>query len=88
MADGMKFEFVIDKDFQDLFLNSPLGPKVLGKMMDDCHFAIVAEDQDWQAAQNFMKGILTRCGINYTGEKMVRCLMPKKTDPAPKVQEE
>ncbi len=78
-----KLEFVIDKDFQDFFLKSPLGPKVLGKMLDDCHFAVVAEDDDWQAAQNFMKGVLTRCGINFTGEKMVRCLMAKKAEPEP-----
>ncbi len=83
-----KLEFVIDKDFQDLFLKSPLGPKVLGKMLDDCHFAVVAEDDDWQAAQNFMKGVLTRCGINYTGEKMVRCLMAKKAEPEPEVGSE
>ena len=70
--------FKLDKDFQDLFLRSPLGPKVLGKMLDSCHFGAVAQDEEWQAAQNFMKIVLVQCGISYTGEKMVRCLMPKK----------
>ncbi len=75
MADeGVK----IDRDFQDLFLKCQLGPKVLGKMLDICHFAIVAEHEDWQAAQNFMKIVLTKCGINYTGEKMVRMLAGPK----------
>lgn len=64
----------LDKDFQDLFLNSPLGPKVLGKMLDACHFGRVADDQEWQVAQNFMKIVLAQCGISFTGERMVRAL--------------
>ena len=80
MTNGNKNIEPADKDYQDLFLRSHLGPKVLGKMMDECHFGQIAIDDQWQAAQNFMKIVLDRCGISFVGEgeKMVRALMKKR----------
>jgi len=80
MINGAKNNEQADKDYQDMFLRSPLGPKVLGKMLDECHFGQIAIDGKWQAAQDFMKIVLDRCGISFVGEgeKMVRALMKKK----------
>lgn len=71
-----------DKNFQDLFLKSRLGPKVLGELLDQCHFGEPSLSDEWQAVQNFMKVILSRCGIGFVGEgeKFVRALMTKKVE--------
>ncbi len=73
-----------DKDFQDLFLRSPLGPKVLGKILDFCDFGDVASDPKWQEAQNFMKIIMDKCGLAYAdeGAKLVRLLAGHKGEKA------
>lgn len=65
-----------DMYFQDLFLRSPLGPKVLGMMLDFCDFGDVATNEKWQHVQDFMKIILDKCGLAYAddGEKLVRAL--------------
>ncbi len=72
-----------DKDFQDLFLKSPLGPKVLGRMLDFCDFGDIAPDPTWREAQNFMKIIMDKCGLSYAdrGEKLVRALSGKRASP-------
>lgn len=69
----------VDKDYQDLYLKSPLGPKVLGKMVDAVGLLDIAQDHEFQIAQNEIKIILTRCGIGLgmTGEQYVRALMTK-----------
>jgi len=75
----------VDKDYQDLFLKSPLGPKVLGKMLDETEFVNIAANEEQQIAQNTMKMFLARCGIGFgiTGEKMVRALVGKKLENVP-----
>lgn len=72
-----------DRDYQAVLLHSPLGPKVLGKMLDSCHFGEIAISEEYQHAQNFMKVILDRCGISYVadGHRMVKSLMKKKEEP-------
>ena len=72
----------VDKDYQDMFLKSPLGPRVLGKMLDETEFGNIAANDEQQVAQNTMKTILARCGIGFgiTGEKMVRALAGKKIE--------
>ncbi len=50
----------VDKDYQDLFLRSSLGPKVLGKIVDECEFMNIAKDDEQQIAQNTVKTILAR----------------------------
>jgi len=72
----------VDKDFQDLFLGSKLGPKVLGKMLTEVSFLNIPETEDKQIAQNFMKKILALCGIGLgmTGEQYVRALAGKKLE--------
>ncbi len=72
----------VDKDYQDLFLKSPLGPKVLGKILDECDFMTIAKDEEQQIAQNTVKIILARCGIGWglNGERMIRALKAKQID--------
>ncbi len=72
----------VDKDIQDFFLKSPLGPKVLGKLLDDCGFLDIAQDENNQVEQNNMKLILSWAGIGFglTGEQYVRALMSKKRE--------
>ena len=72
----------VDKDFQDLFLKSPLGPKVLGKIVDETDFLTIAANEEQQIAQNTVKLILSRCGIGFgmSGEKMIRALAGKKIE--------
>ena len=72
----------VDKDFQDLFLRSPLGPKVLGKILDEAEFMLIADEEQLQMAQNMVKIILDRCGIGLgmTGEQFVRALAGKKLE--------
>ncbi len=74
----------VDKDFQDLLLKSPLGPKVLGKMVDEVHLLDIAADPEQQIAQNEIKIILTRCGIGLgmTGQQYVRALAGVKAQKA------
>lgn len=69
----------VDKDYKALFLQSPMGPKVLGKMLDEVDFFNIARDPEYQVAQNELKTILTRCGIGLgmTGEKFIRRLAGK-----------
>ena len=50
----------VDKDYQNLFLSSRLGPKVLGKIVDECEFMNIAKDDEQQIAQNTVKTILAR----------------------------
>ncbi len=72
----------VDKDYQNLFLGSHLGPKVLGKIIDECEFMTIAKDEEQQIAQNTVKMILARCGIGYglKGEAMIRALAGKKIE--------
>ncbi len=72
----------VDKDYQDLFLKSPLGPKVLGKIIDETDFMTIAANEVQQVAQNTIKRILARCGIGFgmSGERMVRALGGKKIE--------
>ncbi len=72
----------VDKDYQDLFLKSPLGPKVLGKILDECEFMDIAANEEQQITQNTIKMILARCGIGLglNGEKMIRALAGKKIE--------
>lgn len=72
----------VDKDYQDLFLKSPLGPRVLGKMVDEQDFMTIAKDDEQQIAQNVIKVIFARCGIGYgmKGEAMIRALAGKKIE--------
>lgn len=69
----------VDKDFQDFFLKSPLGPKVLGKILDNVEFLDIPEDEEQQVKQDHVKRILRDCGIGLglTGEQYVRALMTK-----------
>jgi hypothetical protein len=53
----------VDKDVKDLFVKSPLGPIVLGKMIDDVNFLGIATDMGTQRAQDEIKIILTKAGI-------------------------
>lgn len=70
----------VDRDFTDLFLKSPLGPKVLGKMMDDVDFFDVAVDLPTQRAQDEIKIILTKAGIGagLKGQNVIRALAGTK----------
>lgn len=70
----------VDRDFQDLFLKSPLGPKVLGKILDDCNFCDIAGSQEEQMEQNHTKLILTWSGIGMgmTGLQYVKALAGHK----------
>ena len=72
----------VDKDMQDFFIKSPLGPKVLGKLLDDCGFLDIAQDQNNQVEQNHMKLILSWSGIGLglTGEQYVRALIRKRLE--------
>ncbi len=73
----------VDKDYQDLFLKSPLGPKVLGKMVDEsCLLERPEDNEQCLAAQNVVKMILTRCGIGegMSGERYIRALAGKKIE--------
>lgn len=81
MAEDKKTRGVfVDKDYQDLFLKSPLGPKVLGKMIDDVDFLNIAPNEELQIAQNEVKAILSRCGIGVglSGYQFVTALKAKK----------
>lgn len=72
----------VDTDFQDLFLRSPLGPRVLGKIVDEVDLLNIADNAEAQIAQNEVKIILTRAGIGLgmTGEQYVRALAGKKLE--------
>jgi len=72
----------VDPDFQDLFLRSKLGPKVLGKIVDEVHFMEVADDEEWQSSQNVVKIIMDRCGIGegITGLQYVKALAGHKLE--------
>ena len=69
----------VDPDYVALFLRSPLGPKVLGKMIDSVDLLNIAQDTEFQGAQNEIKIILSHCGIGYglSGQQYVKALMGK-----------
>ncbi len=73
-------EVFVDKDFQDLFLNTNLGPKVLGKLLDHFEFFKIAKDEAHQEIQNHLKIILSWTGIGHglKGEKFIMALKAKK----------
>ena len=70
----------LDKNYQDLFLNSPLGPKVLGDMIDTAELLDHPENEIQANLQSSVKMILARCGIGLglSGEQYVRALMKGK----------
>lgn len=70
----------VDRDYVALFLRSPLGPKVLGKMIDECELLNIAKDEEQQIEQNHMKIILSRCGIGFgmKGQQYVKGLAGAK----------
>lgn len=72
----------VDKDYQDLFLRSPLGPKVLGKILDDAGFMNIANGDEERIENNVIKMILAHCGIGLgmKGEAMIRALAGKKIE--------
>jgi len=72
----------VDKDFQDLFLKSKLGPTVLGKMIDEFGFLDVTDDPETVASHNVIKTILswTGIGLGLTGIKYIQALAGKKLE--------
>jgi hypothetical protein len=72
----------VDKDFQDLFLKSPLGPKVLGMIVDEVGLLDIASGPQQQIAQDQVKTILSHTGIGLgmSGEQYVRALAKGKLE--------
>ena len=74
----------VDPDFQNLFLKSPAGPKVLGMMLVNCNFFGIAETAEQQGAQNYMKLVLSWTGIGWgmPGDRYIRALAGSKVQSA------
>lgn len=79
MAEQKKHPHV-DPDFQALFLKSAMGPRVLGMMLDNCNFFDIPVDDDQRVVQDYLKTILSWCGIGLgrSGEHLVRSMAGQK----------